>query len=135
MKNNDEKKLGELYGMLDVIENDLPEEEVNSKEIIDNLKELDEEVHSCNSVEIENKTEEIPEGIISALNSLKKIIKLLNLDIDDEKVKQFKLLEINIDEFIIFFNELQKEKDLNKRTELTEKIREKFQNIKTYLPK
>lgn len=132
---NDEKKLGELYVMLDVLENNLPEEEIKSKEIIDNLKELNEEVHTYKNVDAEIKIDEIPEGIVNALNNLKKIIKLFNLDIEDEKVKQFKLLDLNIDEFINLFNELQEEKDLIKRMELTEKIRDKYQNIKTFLPK
>ena len=132
---NDEKKLDELYIMLDVMENDLPDEEIKSKEIIDNLKDLNEEVHTYKSVDAEIKIEEIPEGIIIALNNLKKIIKLFNLDIEDEKVKQFKLLDVNIDEFINLFGKLQEEKDFNKRTELTDKIRDKYQEIKTFLPK
>ncbi len=135
MMDNDEKKLDELYVMLDVMENNLPDEEIKSKEIIDNLKELNEEEHTYKSVDVEIKIEEIPEGIINALSNLKKIIKLLNLDIEDEKVKQFKLLDLNIDEFINLFGKLQEEKDLNKRTELTDKIRDKYQEIKTFLPK
>lgn len=130
---NDGGKLNKLYGMLDVMENNLPEKDLRSKNLIDNLKELNVNVHSDKSIEAKKKIEEIPEGIVSVLNNLKKTIKLFNLDIEDEKVKQFKLLERYIDEFVNLFNELQEEKDLIKRTELTVKIKEIYQNISTYM--
>ncbi|RJR06519.1 hypothetical protein C4588_07665 [Candidatus Parcubacteria bacterium] len=131
---NDGGKLNKLYGMLDVMENNLPEKDIRSKNLIDNLKELNVNVHSDKSIEAKKKIEEIPEGIVSALNNLKKTIKLFNLDIEDEKVRQFKLLlERYIDEFVNLFNELQEEKDLIKRTELTVKIKEIYQNISTYM--
>ena len=130
---NDGVKLNELYGMLDVMENNLPEEEIRGKKLIDNLKKLNMNVHSDKSIEANKKIEEIPEGIVGALNNLKKTIKLFNLDIEDEKVRQFKSLERYIDEFVNLFNELQEEKDLIKRTELTVKIKEIYQNISTYM--
>jgi hypothetical protein len=130
---NDEEKLNELYGMLDVIENNLPKEEIRSKKLIDNLKEINVNVHTDRSIDSNKKIEEIPEGIVSALNNLKKTIKLCNLDIEDEKARQFKLLECYIDEFVNLFNELQEEKDLKKRTELTVKIKNIYQNISTYM--
>ena len=130
---NDGGKLNKLYGMLDVMENNLPEEEIRSKKLIDNLKELNVNVHSDKSIEAKKKNEGIPEGIVSVLNNLKKTIKLFNLDIEDEKVKQIKSLERYIDEFVNLFNELQEEKDLIKRTELTVKIKEIYQNISTYM--
>lgn len=130
---NDGGKLNELYGILDVMENNLPEEEIRIKKLIDNLKELNVNVHSDKSIEAKKKNEGIPEGIVSVLNNLKKTIKLFNLDIEDEKVKQIKSLERYIDEFVNLFNELQEEKDLIKRTELTVKIKEIYQNISTYM--
>jgi hypothetical protein len=53
--------------------------------------------------------------------------------VEYEKAGQFKLLEKRIDTFIDLFHEFQEEKDLTKRTELSVKINDAYQNINTYI--
>jgi hypothetical protein len=130
---DEKEKLDELFGMLKVIEDDLPNEEDRSKTLIDNLNGLHEDTYLKKNIDADNKTVVLPEGIVAALNNLKRTIKLFNLDVEYEKAGQFKLLEKRIDTFIDLFHEFQEEKDLTKRTELSVKINDAYQNINTYI--
>ncbi len=127
------RKLSELYEILEDMEESLPDEEMKSKELIGNLKDLNQKTPSAPCDEKKDQIAEMPEGIVSALITLKKTLDLISPQANGGDAVQFEQMKRYIDEILFLFNSLNAESDWDNRAKLTAAIKEAYRNISLFL--
>jgi hypothetical protein len=127
------RKLSELYEILEDMEESLPDEEMKSKELIGNLKDLNQKTPSAPCDEKKDQIAEMPEEIVSALITLKKTLDLISPQANGGDAVQFEQMKRYIDEILFLFNSLNAESDWDNRAKLTAAIKEAYRNISLFL--